>query len=219
MNQTEDVCLTQKKKKKTPYCYPKCLQTLLPFYITPTTCKSSCSSTSLWELGMVWLLNFSHLIMSVITSHCALIWISLWLIMLSVFSCALFLSSYLLQGRIYSNLWCIFLVHLFVSSLSCEITMWFHGHIICITQWTNSVQLLTLTLCNPLDCSMPGFPVHHQLPIPKTYSNSCPLSQWCHPTTSSSVVPFSSCLQSSQHQSLCSSHQVAKVLELQHQSF
>ena len=28
------------------------------------------------------------------------------------------------------------------------------------------------------------------------YSNSCSLSQWCHPTISSSVVPFSSCLQS-----------------------
>ena len=27
------------------------------------------------------------------------------------------------------------------------------------------------------------------------YSNSCPLSWWCHPTISSSVVPFSSCLQ------------------------
>ena len=27
-------------------------------------------------------------------------------------------------------------------------------------------------------------------------SNLCPLSQWCHPTTSSSVIPFSSCLQS-----------------------
>ena len=35
------------------------------------------------------------------------------------------------------------------------------------------------------------------LPTPRTYSNSCPLSQWCHPTISSSVVPFSSCLQSS----------------------
>ena len=32
-------------------------------------------------------------------------------------------------------------------------------------------------------------------PIPRIYSNSCPLSQWCHPTISSSVVPFSSCLQ------------------------
>ena len=33
-------------------------------------------------------------------------------------------------------------------------------------------------------------------PNPRAYSNSCLLSQWCHPTISSSVVPFSSCLQS-----------------------
>ena len=33
-------------------------------------------------------------------------------------------------------------------------------------------------------------------PIPRVYSNSCPLSQWCHPTISSSVIPFSSHLQS-----------------------
>ena len=32
-------------------------------------------------------------------------------------------------------------------------------------------------------------------PTPEVYPNSCPLSQWCHPTTSSSVVPFSSCPQ------------------------
>ena len=33
-------------------------------------------------------------------------------------------------------------------------------------------------------------------PTPTVYSNSCPLSRWCHPTISSSVVPFSSRLQS-----------------------
>ena len=33
-------------------------------------------------------------------------------------------------------------------------------------------------------------------PTPRVYSNSCPWSRWCHPTISSSVVPFSSCLQS-----------------------
>ena len=33
-------------------------------------------------------------------------------------------------------------------------------------------------------------------PTPRVYSNSCPLSQWCIPTISSSVVPFSSCRQS-----------------------
>ena len=33
-------------------------------------------------------------------------------------------------------------------------------------------------------------------PSPRVFSNSCPSSQWCHPTILSSVVPFSSCLQS-----------------------
>ena len=35
-------------------------------------------------------------------------------------------------------------------------------------------------------------------PTPEVYSNSCPSSRWCHPAISSSVVPFSSCLQSLQ---------------------
>ena len=34
------------------------------------------------------------------------------------------------------------------------------------------------------------------LPTPGAYSNSCPSSQWCHPTISSSVISISSCLQS-----------------------
>ena len=33
-------------------------------------------------------------------------------------------------------------------------------------------------------------------PTPRVYSDSCPLSRWCHPAISSSVVPFSSCPQS-----------------------
>ena len=45
-----------------------------------------------------------------------------------------------------------------------------------------------------MDCSTPGFPVHYQ--FPEFTQNSCPLSQWCHPTVSSSVVTFSSNLQS-----------------------
>ena len=40
---------------------------------------------------------------------------------------------------------------------------------------------------------------HHRLPspssFPRDYSNSCPLSWWCHPTVSSSVITLSSCLQ------------------------
>ena len=49
--------------------------------------------------------------------------------------------------------------------------------------------------------------------------NSCPLSQWCHPTISSSLAPSPFAFNLSQHHGLfqwiCSSHQVAKVLELQ----
>ena len=62
-------------------------------------------------------------------------------------------------------------------------------------------------------------------PTPRACSNSRPSSQWCHPAISSSIIPFTSCLHSSQHQDLCqwvsSSHQVDKVLKLQfqHQTF
>ena len=60
---------------------------------------------------------------------------------------------------------------------------------------------------------------------PRVYSNSCPLSHWCHPTISSSVVSFLPAFNLSQHQCLFKwvsfSQKVAKVLEfqLQHQSF
>ena len=56
-----------------------------------------------------------------------------------------------------------------------------------------SVSQLCPILCDPRDCSTPGIPVHHQL---QELTHSCPSSQWCHPTISSSVVSFSSCLQS-----------------------
>ena len=62
-------------------------------------------------------------------------------------------------------------------------------------------------------------------PTPGVYLNSCPLNRWCHPTISSSVVPFCFHLQSfpasGSFPMVSSSHQVAKVLEfqLQHQSF
>ena len=53
-------------------------------------------------------------------------------------------------------------------------------------------------------------------PTPRVYPNSCPLSWWCHPTISSSAVPFSYCPQSFPASGLfkwvSSSHQVAKVL-------
>ena len=46
---------------------------------------------------------------------------------------------------------------------------------------------------NSMDSSMPGFPVLH---LSWSFSNSWPFNQWCHPTISPSVIPFSSWLQS-----------------------
>jgi len=56
-------------------------------------------------------------------------------------------------------------------------------------------------------------------PAPRVYSYSYPLSWWCHPTISSSVIPSPPTLVLSQHEGLfkwvSSSHQVAKILEFQ----
>ena len=86
-----------------------------------------------------------------------------------------------------------------------------------------SVTQSCLTLCNPMDCSTPGLPVHHQLPkLAQTHVlRVCDAIQPSHPLSSLSRPAFNL----SQHQGLfqwvSSSHQVAKVLEfqLQHQSF
>ena len=57
-----------------------------------------------------------------------------------------------------------------------------------------SAAQMCLTLCHPTDYSTSAFPVFHS--PPGVCSDSSPLSQWCHPTISSLVVHFSSCLQS-----------------------
>ena len=58
----------------------------------------------------------------------------------------------------------------------------------------SSVAKSCPTLCDPMNHSTPGLPVHHQL-LEFTQTQR-PSSQWCHPAISSSVVPFSSCPQS-----------------------
>ena len=86
--------------------------------------------------------------------------------------------------------------------------------------WAKSVQFSCSVMSNSL---WPHGLQHARLtcpsPTPGAYSNSCPLCQWCHPTISSSVVPSPPTLNLFQHQGLfkwvSSSHQVAKVLELQ----
>ena len=61
-------------------------------------------------------------------------------------------------------------------------------------QFSSVQSLICPTLCDPMNGSTAGVPVHHQ--FRDLNSNSCPLSQWCHPAISSSVGPFSSCPQS-----------------------
>ena len=86
----------------------------------------------------------------------------------------------------------------------------------------SSVAQSCLTLCDPMDCSRPGFPVYHLLPEPtQTHVHEVgDTIQPSHPRLSPSPA-----FNLSQHQNLFqwvnSSHQVAKVLEiqLQHQSF
>ena len=56
----------------------------------------------------------------------------------------------------------------------------------------SSVQLLSHVWFFELQHARPPCPS----PTPGVYPNSCPLSQWCHPAISSSIVPFSSCSQS-----------------------
>ena len=91
-----------------------------------------------------------------------------------------------------------------------------------------SVQVSSLThwgptLCNPMDCTTPGLPIHHQLQaLTQTHIHHVSDTiQPSHPLSSPSPPAFNL----SQHQGLFqwvgSLHQVAKVLELQlqHQSF
>ena len=83
----------------------------------------------------------------------------------------------------------------------------------------SSVAQSCLTLCNPMGCSTPHFPVYHQLPE---------LAQTCVHRVSDAIQPSQPqsspsplAFHLSQHQGLFTLHQVAKILEfqLQHQSF
>ena len=83
-----------------------------------------------------------------------------------------------------------------------------HFHFCC----SNAMFLFSLTLlpwlqfqfqfsCSVVSDSLRPHELQHARPpcpspTPRVHSNSCPLSQWCHPAISSSVVPFSSCPQS-----------------------
>ena len=87
----------------------------------------------------------------------------------------------------------------------------------------NSVAQLCPTLCDPMDCNMPRFPVHHQLPeLTQTHVHLVgDTIQPSHLLLSPSPPAFNVSENQGPFQLVSSSHQVAKVLELQlqHQSF
>ena len=89
---------------------------------------------------------------------------------------------FLTQVRLFSVVW--------FSSLSVNFD-WIFFHVPGTAQFSRSVMSDSLRLHGLQDVklSCPS-------PTPRAYSNSCPSSRWCHLTISSSVVPFSSRLQS-----------------------
>ena len=108
----------------------------------------------------------------------------------------------------------VFLLIPWYSSFKCYISLpCFHGsslyksqtphylkgvHEMTLLHYSNLISVQSLScvrLCDAMDCSMPSFPVHHQLPEPAQTPVHWVGGRWCHPTISSSVVPFS-CLQS-----------------------
>ena len=82
-------------------------------------------------------------------------------------------------------------------------------------EFTVSVQFSCLVVSDSLQPhGLQHTRPHCPSPTPRTYSDSGPLSQWCHPTVSSSATPFSSCPQSFPasvlFQWVSSSHEMAK---------
>ena len=130
-----------------------------------------------------------------------------------------------------TSLWCLHETYVF-GFLS---GIWLQVEVLSLYYWETSILSIRLsvqfssvaqsclTLCNPMNHSMPGLPVHHQLPE-STQNHVHWVSdaiQLSHPLSS----PSSPALNLSQHQGLfkwvSSSHEVAKILEFQpqHQSF
>ena len=136
---------------------------------------------------------------------------------------------------------CKALIKLVLLPLQPQLPCLLHKSIVCFTiaNWGGGrfgEYMISLCWCSTVSFSLvtqsclillwPRGLQHARLPCPSPTHVAClklcPSSWWCHPAISSSVIPFSSAFNLSQHQGLfkwvSSLHQVAKVLELQHQS-
>ena len=78
----------------------------------------------------------------------------------------------------------------------------------------NSVAQSCPTLYDPVDTRLPC-----PSPTPRANSNSCPFSPWCHPTISSSVIPFSSRVQSFPASGVFSNQSVLRIKRPKYWSF
>ena len=150
----------------------------------------------LWPFHTSWNLDFLlYFLGPPLSSHCSLRLVILFNLHhlprspgpTLIYEYALFFPGWLPFPGMYSNQ---------IQNQFLKLSLTF-SNVICLL-WTcltpfSSVAQSCLTLCNPMDCSTPGFLVHHQLLEPTQTHPSC---RWCHPTIPSSVVPFSSCLQS-----------------------
>ena len=129
------------------------------------------------------------------------------------------ISGDLYNASIYSKMNITFaILILLIQYVSTSVSRWKWKYYEYYSQFS-SVTRSCPTLCDPMDCSTPGLPVHHQLPeFTQTHVHRVgDAIQPSHPLSS----PSPPAPNPSQHQGLfkwiSSSHQVAKVLEFQHQ--
>ena len=111
----------------------------------------------------------------------------------------------------------------FIVQESKQVQPWHSKKVLYNTFQYNLAAQSCLTLCDPMDCSKPGLPVHHQFPElaqihVHRFSDAI---QTSHPLSYSSPPAFNPSQHQGLFQGVSSSHQVTKVLEfqLQHQSF
>ena len=143
-------------------------------------------------------------------------------IRLFVFCCYFCNFLKLMFIHIFQFYWDIIDIHHWINLRCISLVIW----VTTFVSWFSSVQFSPSVVSDflwshELQHARPPCPS----PTPEVHQNPCPLSWWCHPTISSSVITFSSCLQyfpaSGSFQWVSCPHHVAKVLEfqLQHQSF
>ena len=92
---------------------------------------------------------------------------------------------------------CIFKQKVFIEKIRSKQGKWWNYLVQEFVRRVSSVQFSHLVVSNTLGLHE----LQHARPpcpssTPEVYPNSCPVSRWCHPTISSSIVPLPSCLQS-----------------------